>query len=417
MKTTRRGFVRTAGAGALGATLAPAAARGQGPAVAKAPEFDVAVVGAGVFGSWIAHRLQEAGRKVALVDAYGPGNARGSSGGQSRVIRMGYGEQEIYTRWSMQSLEAWKTVLKHAGRSNQFQPTGVLWMARAQDPLTTSTLKTLERLGVRHERLERAQLAARWPQVDFGPVTWAIHEPDSGFLAAFHVVQVVAQMAMADGAAYLQESVLPPAGTGPLAALVTRSGRTITAKTFVMACGPWLPKLFPDLLGERIFPTRQEVLYFGVPAGDGRFGSEALPVWVDFAEEIYGIPDFRGRGFKVALDRHGPRVDPDSLERVPAPDTIAHVRAFVARRFPALKDAPVVASEVCQYENTSNGDFLIDRHPEMPNVWLVGGGSGHGFKHGPAVGGYVAARIADGGAVEAKFSLATKQRVQQRTVY
>jgi monomeric sarcosine oxidase len=385
--------------------------------VAQAPEFDVAVVGAGVFGSWIAHRLQEAGRKVALVDAYGPGNARGSSGGQSRVIRMGYGEQEIYTRWSMRSLEAWKTVLKQAGRSNQFQPTGVLWMARAQDPLTTSTLRTLERLGVRHERLERAQLAARWPQIDFGPVTWAIHEPESGFLAAFHAVQVVAQAAMAGGAAYLQESVLPPAGTGPLAAVATRSGRTITAKTFVMACGPWLPRLFPDLLGDRIFPTRQEVFYFGVPGGDARFGTDALPVWVDFAEEIYGIPDFRGRGFKVALDRHGPRVDPDSLERVPTADTIAHVRAFVGRRFPALKDAPLVASEVCQYENTSNGDFLIDRHPALPNVWLVGGGSGHGFKHGPAVGEYVAARIEDGGPVEAKFGLATKQKVQQRTVY
>jgi glycine/D-amino acid oxidase-like deaminating enzyme len=317
----------------------------------------------------------------------------------------------------MRSLEAWKTVLKQAGRSNQFQPTGVLWMARAQDPLTTSTLRTLERLGVRHERLERAQLAARWPQIDFGPVTWAIHEPESGFLAAFHAVQVVAQAAMAGGAAYLQESVLPPAGTGPLAAVATRSGRTITAKTFVMACGPWLPRLFPDLLGDRIFPTRQEVFYFGVPGGDARFGTDALPVWVDFAEEIYGIPDFRGRGFKVALDRHGPRVDPDSLERVPTADTIAHVRAFVGRRFPALKDAPLVASEVCQYENTSNGDFLIDRHPALPNVWLVGGGSGHGFKHGPAVGEYVAARIEDGGPVEAKFGLATKQKVQQRTVY
>jgi glycine/D-amino acid oxidase-like deaminating enzyme len=302
-------------------------------------------------------------------------------------------------------------------RPTQLQATGVLWMARGPDPLTTKTLETLARLGVNHERLDRAELEARWPQIHLGPVTWAIHEPDSGFLAAFHVVQTVAQAAVARGATYLQESVQPPTGKGGLRALTTRSGRTIAAETFVMACGPWLPKLFPDLLGERIFPTRQEVFYFGVPPGDDRFQPPAMPVWVDFAEEIYGIPDYKGRGFKVAPDRHGPPADPDSLERVPTAETLARVREFVARRFPALEGAPVVASEVCQYENTSNGDFLIDRHPEMDNVWLVGGGSGHGFKHGPAVGEYVAERIADGKPVEAMFSLATKQKVQKRTVF
>ncbi|MBI2402474.1 MAG: FAD-dependent oxidoreductase [Gemmatimonadetes bacterium] len=417
MKTTRRRFVRTAAAGVLSAVLGPRLARGQAPAAATGSEFDVAVVGAGVFGSWTAYHLQRAGRRVALIDAYGAGNARGSSGGQSRVIRMGYGDQEIYTRWSMRSLEQWKTLLRRSAQAGQFQRSGVLWMAREQDPLTTKTLETLGRLGVSHERLDRSQLEQRWPQVDFGPITWAIHEPESGFLAAFHVVQTVANLAVAGGAVYMQESVLPPAGTGGLTAVVTRSGKTVSAKTFVFACGPWLPKLFPNLLGERIFPTRQEVFYFGVPAGDDRFHSAALPVWVDFAEQIYGIPDFKGRGFKAALDQHGPAVDPDSLERVPTAETMARVREFVSRRFPALRDAPIVASEVCQYENTSNGDFLIDRHPELPNVWLVGGGSGHGFKHGPALGEYVAARIGDGKPVETKFSLATKQKVQKRTVF
>ena len=401
----------------LGASLVPRLARGQAPAAVKGGAFDVAVVGAGVFGAWTALELQRAGRRVALIDAYGPGNARASSGGQSRVIRMGYGDQEIYTRWSMRSLELWQALLARSARSTQLQRTGVLWMAREQDPLTTKTLETLGRLGVRHERIDRTQLAARWPQIDLGPITWAIHEPDSGFLTAFHVVQTVAQMAVAGGAVYMRESILPPAGGRELAAIATSSHKTISAKTFVFACGPWLPKLFPDVLGDRIFPTRQEVFYIGVPPGDDRFQSPAMPVWVDFAEEIYGIPDFKGRGFKVAPDRHGPPVDPDSLERVATPETAERVREFVGRRFPALKNAPIVASEVCQYENTSNGDFLIDRHPELANVWLVGGGSGHGFKHGPAVGEYVAARIADGGPVEPKFSLETKERVQKRTVF
>ena len=220
------------------------------------------------------------------------------------------------------------------------------------------------------------------------------------------------------GAEYLQEAVLAPTGkVGLTSVTTTRSGKTVRAGTFVFACGPWLPKLFPDLLGERIFPTRQEVFYFGPPAGEERFKPPAMPVLVDFAEEIYGLPDFKGRGFKVAPDRHGPRVDPDSLERVVDLESLARVREYVGRRFPALKDAPIMGSEVCQYENTSNGDFLIDRHPDLENVWLVGGGSGHGFKHGPAVGEYVAARIVEGGAVETRFRLATKEKVRERAVY
>ncbi len=417
MKTTRRQFVKSAGAGALGASLIPSVVRGQAPAAAASDVYDVAVVGAGVFGAWTAYRLRKAGRRVALLDAYGPGNARASSGGQTRVIRMGYGDQEIYTKWSAHSLDVWKSAFSDVGRPSVFQQTGVLWMARGQDPLTTKTLATLERLGIVHERLERPELEHRWPQIDFGPTTWAIHEPDSGFLVAFHAVQAVVQLAEADGVDYFQEAVAPPTGKGRLASIATKSGKTIKAGTFVFACGPWLPKVFPDLLGERIFPTRQEVFYFGPLPGDVRFRAPAMPVWVDFAEEIYGIPDFKGRGFKVAPDRHGPAFDPDTGSRVITPETLATVRDFVARRFPGLKDAPLVGSEVCQYENTSNGDFLIDRHPERENVWLVGGGSGHGFKHGPALGEYVTARILEGGGVDARFSLATKQKFQKRAVY
>jgi len=430
MKTTRREFVKAAGAGVLGATLVPALGGARAAAPAAGKPWDVAVVGAGVFGAWTAWFLARKGRRVALLDAYGPGNARASSGGQTRVIRMGYGDQEIYTRWSLRSLGLWKSLLGPAGRPSVFHESGVLWMARAEDPLTTKTLATLGRLGVVHERLGRAELERRWPQIDFGPNTWAIHEPESGFLEAFHAVQAVVRMAAAAGVEYLQEAVVPPPrGKGRLASVATRSGKTVSAGAFVFACGPWLPKVFPDLLGERIFPTRQEVFYFGPAPGDSRFRAPAMPVWVDFAEEIYGLPDFEGRGFKVAPDRHGPAFDPDTGSRVVSPETLARVRAFVARRFPALGDAPVVGSEVCQYENTSNGDFLIDRHPERENVWLVGGGSGHGFKHGPALGEYVTARVlgeggegGEGGErgegqAEARFSLATKEKVQKREVY
>jgi glycine/D-amino acid oxidase-like deaminating enzyme len=418
MTTTRRRFLKVVGAGALGAGLDPGRLLGQAPAVGTRDVYDVAVVGAGVFGSWIAHELQQSGRRVALIDAYGPGNARSSSGGQTRVIRMGYGDQELYSRWSLRSLEKWQELLRRAARPSFFQRSGVLWMARERDPLTVKTAETLEKLGVPHEKLERPELEARWPQIDFGPITWAIYEPESGFLTAFHAVQAVAERARKLGCEVRTARVAPPpADAGRLAALTTDRGAKVAAGAYVFACGPWLPKLFPDVLGERFFTSRQEVFYIGPPPGEERFRVGEIPVWADFAEEIYGVPDFKGRGFKVAPDRHGPPVDPDSLERVVTAETTRRVLEYVARRFPPLAASPVVGSEVCQYTNTSNGDFLIDRHPGLDDVWLVGGGSGHGFKHGPAIGEYVTARLEDGDAVDPRFSLATKATLQKRTVF
>ena len=202
-----------------------------------------------------------------------------------------------------------------------------------------------------------------------------------------------------------------------LIALSPVSGERISAAVYVFACGAWLPKIFPDVLAGRIHPTRQEVFYLGAPAGM-RFQSPALPVWIDFKNEAYGLPDIEGRGVKVAIDRHGEAFDPDTNDRVASSEGLAEVRRYLARRVPELQNAPVNETRVCQYENTSNGDFLIDRHPEFENVWLVGGGSGHGFKHGPFVGEYVAARIEgriEG--IEPRFSLATKSAEHQRAVY
>jgi sarcosine oxidase len=193
----------------------------------------------------------------------------------------------------------------------------------------------------------------------------------------------------------------------------------ISAKAFVFACGPWLPKMFPDLLGRRIFPTRQEVFFFAPPAGDRRFGAAEMPAWIDFSDVRgpYGFPDLESRGFKLAFDRHGEVFDPDTGDRRVSETGVAAAYRFLAERFPALRDAPLTESRVCQYENTSNGDFLLDRHPELDNVWLAGGGSGHGFKHGPAVGEYLAGRIAGKLAPEPRFSLAAKQETQQRNVF
>jgi glycine/D-amino acid oxidase-like deaminating enzyme len=200
--------------------------------------------------------------------------------------------------------------------------------------------------------------------------------------------------------------------------LRTSSNRRISAGEFVFACGPWLPKIFPDVLNGRINPSRQEVFYFGAAAGDKRFAPPSMPAWIDFKEEVYGLPDVDGSGIKIAIDRHGPPFDPDEGDRVATEAGLAEVRKRLASRLPDLRDAPLVDARVCQYENTSNGDFLIDRHPEFDNVWLVGGGSGHGFKHGPFVGEYLAARVEGRlDEIEPRFSLVSKQLGQKRSVY
>jgi glycine/D-amino acid oxidase-like deaminating enzyme len=188
----------------------------------------------------------------------------------------------------------------------------------------------------------------------------------------------------------------------------------------VFACGPWLPKVFPDLLGPRIFPTRQEVFFFAPAAGDARFQPGQLPGWADFNEGdiYYGFPDLEARGFKIAHDQHGPPIDPDVGDRTPSASAIADVRGFMQRRFPDLAERPLVEARVCQYENSSNGDLLIDRHPAWPNVWLVGAGSGHGFKHGPAVGKYAMQRILElPVTVEPRFSLQSKATEARRDVH
>ena len=378
--------------------------------------WDVAVIGAGCFGAWTASSLRRKGLSVLLVDKYGPASARASSGGESRIIRMGYGPDELYTRMALRSLAAWQRLGAEA-RESIFHATGVLWLARTADRYTADTLATLARVGVPHEALDARSIRARYPQFVLDDDAWGIFEPESGALMARRAVHAVVREAVRAGAEYRDADVAPPDARGRLPAVRAGDGAAIAAGTFVFACGPWLPKVFPDLLGARIFPTRQEVFFFGPPPGDARFAPPRMPTWIDFGAETYGLPDLEARGFKLAPDRHGEPIDPDTDERLVSPASVERVRAFLARRFPALASAPLVETRVCQYENTSNGDFLIDRHPEAENVWLVGGGSGHGFKHGPAVGEYVAERLTGGGAPEPRFGLATKQAAKKRAVF
>ncbi|MBA2920115.1 FAD-dependent oxidoreductase [Sphingomonas sp. MAH-20] len=406
---------RTALGLGVGAVLLGAAS----PAIATGGGHpDVAIVGAGVFGVWTATMLQRMGRKVLLVDAWGPGNARASSGGESRMIRAGYGRDAIYTRMARDSLSEWKALSARAGLPI-FAETGVLFFSAREDDYIRDSIAVNRQAGLPVEVLGRAEMAARFPAIDFDGIAIGFLEPGFGVLMARRAVQTLLAEFLRAGGRYLNAQVQPPAGER-LEALRTASGETIAADAFVFAAGPWLPKLFPDLLGRRIFPTRQEVFYFSPPAGDDRFGPARLPGWADFnqGEIWYGMPDLEARGFKIANDVHGPATDPDIGDRLPSAAALADARAYLARRFPGIAGRPLNEARVCQYENSANGDFLIDRHPTHANVVLLGGGSGHGFKHGPEVGRY-AAELVTGrlSRPEPRFSLAAKAEHQARAVH
>ncbi len=378
--------------------------------------YDVAVVGAGVFGAWTAWHLARRGKRVVLVEAYGPAHSRASSGGETRIIRMGYGADELYTRWAQRSLVQWKEFFASTHQP-LFLETGVLWMAGKDHTRLRETAATLKRCGVEFEECDRSALEKRYPQIGLADIEKGIFEPKSGVLLARRAVAAVVEDAVRHGVDYRCAQISNPREAGKVEHITTSHGERIAARHFVFACGAWLGKVFPDVLGGRIFPSRQEVFFFGIPAGETRFAPPALPTWLFQEDLVYGMPDIESRGLKIAFDEHGERVDPDTQSRIVSPKKAKAAQEYVAQRFPALRDAPIVETRVCQYENTSSGDFLIDRHPEMENVWFAGGGSGHGFKHGPAVGEYLAGQLLDGLAREPRFSLDTKAPTQERAVY
>lgn len=368
---------------------------------------EVVVVGAGVMGAWTALQARRQGWRTTLIDAFGAGHSRATSGDETRIIRASHGADAFYARWSREAREAW-IGLGEATRERLFVPAGALWFARAEDGFEAASEATLRQLGIPVERLSPRALTTRWPQLAAGDLAFAVFEPEAGLLLARRGVTAVARQFEIEGGQFELGWATPGRHRGRrLEHVVTTSGGRHAADQFVFAAGPWLPRLFPKVLGELIRVTKQDVVYVGPPPGDGRFSSESLPCWVDYGAAFYGIPGVEGRGMKLAPDRYGPIFDPSHGERIVDPESVRLARRYLSRRFPDLADAPVVETRVCQYETTPDSHFVIDRHPDFDNVWLVGGGSGHGFKHGPVIGRHVVGRL-DGAALapgEERFAL------------
>jgi glycine/D-amino acid oxidase-like deaminating enzyme len=272
----------------------------------------VAVIGAGAFGGWTALTLRRRGAAVTLVDAWGPGHTRASSGGHTRVVRATYGSHAVYTRMAARALRLWRD--NGAEAAGLLHTTGVLWMFDGDDSFGRASMVTLRAEGLRIDELTPRQAAARFPQIDLTGVTTVLWEPDAGYLFARRACRHVVDRFVAEGGVYRQAAVKTPV-TADAGVLLEGGGR-LAADVFVFACGPWLGALFPDVVGRRVTVTRQDVYYFGTPAGDARFSDPSLPVWLDCGERVmYGMPDHGGRGFKVADDTPGAVMDPTTASR------------------------------------------------------------------------------------------------------
>lgn len=383
----------------VGAVVTAPAAGWLGVRVASAAQGSadhVVVVGAGAFGGWTALALRRAGMRVTLVDAWGAGNARASSGGETRVIRAVYGGVALYSDMAARAFVLWREA-EQQWRQQVLVRTGALWMCEASDDYVRSSIAPVKSAGLSVEELTIDEAARRYPQMSFRGVRTAFFEPEAGYIAARAACELVRETFVREGGTYKQAWVQPGSvdtSQSRLRRIALSDGSGLEADRFVFACGPWMAQMFPDVIGRRIVATRQEVFFFGPRGGDMRFEAGALPVWVHIgARLIYGVPGHERRGLKVADDTAGEEVDPTTLDRAPSAAGIARAREIVRERFPDLADAPLVDARVCQYEASSDGHFLADRHPHYENVWLLGGGSGHGFKMGPALGEHVASLV------------------------
>jgi glycine/D-amino acid oxidase-like deaminating enzyme len=359
---------------------------------------DILVVGAGAFGGWTALHLLRMGARVTLCDAWGAGNPRASSGDDTRVIRATYGPDRIYVDLTVQSLPQWRALERASGQL-LFRNTGAIWLAPPDDAWEREAAASLRDAGVRFDELSPAEAKRRYPAIDFTGVNWVLDEPDDGYLRARAGCAIVLATFLAEGGTYRDE-VIDPAALPP-------------ADAHVFACGPWMGKLFPDAIGNLIRPTRQELFYFGLPPA-APYRDGALPVWLDRAPGIYYSIPSGGRGIKMASHEFGEPFDPTGGDRSPTAHGLAAARAKLGSRLPGLVDAPLLEGKVCQYELTPDGHFILDRLPGSRDVWLVGGGSGHGYKHGPALGEMVANIVLGKRRLEPQFLLSRFQSTNER---
>ena len=346
------------------------------------------IVGAGTFGASLAWYLARSGEEVVLVDQFEPGDRRATSGGETRLIRSSHGADPDYTAMAWRARTLWRELEAESGDELMLER-GVTWFAHGDEGWEAESERALAAQGIPVERLDVAEAARLFPSFAGDDLAFVLLEPEAGALRAQRAVQALARQAAAHGAQVIRGRARPDGATA-----VLEDGTRLEGDAVVWACGGWLAGLFGDLVPVKV--TRQELVFF-----DGGADWSGVPGWVDYDRAMYGTGDLDDLGVKAALDIDGPPLDPDA-DLDDTPTTEAGVRAYLHDRFPALEHAPLNEVRACRYELSPDSHFVAGRTPE--GAWVLGGGSGHGFKHGPAMAERMAGALA-GAELPPRFAL------------
>jgi len=349
------------------------------------------IVGAGTFGASLAWWLARDGVQVTLVDQFEPGDRRATSGGETRLIRCGHGGDAGYTASARRARTLWRELEAESGADLLIE-CGLVWFARTADGWEAASEATMRAQDIPVERLGVDEGARLFPSFRGDELEFLIHEPEAGVLRAQRAVQTLAAQAEAHGAQILR------ARAEPRGARVLAGPDELEADAVVWACGGWLTHLFPGLAS--VTTTRQDLFFM-----DGGEAWSHAPGWVDYDGAVYGTGDLDELGVKGAPDFEGPALAPDDDLPHTSADNERWIRDYFSRRFPALAEAPLKSSTTCRYELSPDSHFIAAAHPEHPTVWLLGGGSGHGFKHGPAMAERMAAALRGAEPMPERFKL------------
>jgi len=393
----RRNFIQLSAMGLGSSLLSSLPSNASTFSISKnSPE--VLVIGAGAFGGWAAYHLRKKGASVTLLDAYGPGNSRASSGGETRLMQVD-NDNPVYVKSGIRAYGLWKELEEVSGQQLVL-PTGRLSMSMDENTRANAVSRKEQLLKYDindTEILDQDEIRRRWPQIHADDLQFALFNSSgpagSTLLARKGCQTVTAEFTKLGGKLQIAQALPITSSSGKIEGIQLNNEDVLQADHYVFACGPWLGKIFPDLLGNKLRVQRRDVLFYGLPPGDARFAYPNFPEWSVQSSGWYGFPDIENRGLKAAPYPDHNSIDPDTDERIVTPQQVKRGHDFLRHRFPSLGDMPITETRVCQVTNSIDSNFIIDKHPALEKVWIAGGGSGHGFKHGPSIGEYISQRV------------------------